>query len=63
MQAIKIHHNCKIDTERFEEGKRSSRRRDHDRVAVQQTLLMADDLAIELIVTGAARTLEICRPT
>ena len=33
MHAFKIHHNCKIDTERFEEGKRPSRRRDHDEVA------------------------------
>ena len=33
MHAFKIHHNCKIDTERFEEGKQPSRRRDHDEVA------------------------------
>ena len=33
MHALKIHHNCKIDTERFKEGKRPSRRRDHDEVA------------------------------
>jgi len=33
LHAFKIHHNCKIDTERFEEGKRPSRRRDHDEVA------------------------------
>jgi hypothetical protein len=33
MHAFKIHHNRKIDTERFEEGKRPSRRRDHDEVA------------------------------
>ena len=30
---FKIHHNCKIDTERFEQGKRTSRRRGHDEVA------------------------------
>ena len=33
LHAFKIHHNYKIDTERFEEGKRPSRRRDHDEVA------------------------------
>jgi hypothetical protein len=27
MHAFRVHHNCKIDTARFEEGKRPSRRR------------------------------------
>ena len=31
LHELRIHHNCKIDTPRFEEGKRASR--DHDEAA------------------------------
>ena len=32
LHELRIHHNCKIDTPRFEQGKRASRSRDHGEV-------------------------------
>src|SRR5438552_646310 len=42
LHELRIHHNCKIDTPRFEQGKRASPSRDHGEVAQPRG---AEDLA------------------